>query len=104
MIFEGKWQVIITTPIGKQSVLLDIIMEDGIFKGTATQGNETVNFEEIVAVDNRLNWWQSVTKPLRLRLKFEVVVDDDQMTGTAKAAMFPASKLVGARSVNTSKI
>ncbi len=44
-----------------------------------------------------LTWLQNVTKPLRLSLKFEVVVRGDEMSGTAKAGLLPASRLTGVR-------
>lgn len=97
MIFDGKWQVVIATPIGKQAVLFDITTHEGTIRGTATQGDETVNFEQPVIHDNRLSWWQNVTRPLKLRLKFDVEVDGDHMTGSAKAGLLPASTLTGER-------
>nr|WP_317891263.1 hypothetical protein [Paenibacillus oceani] len=50
-------------------------------------------------MDGRLTWQLRITKPLRLNLKFEVSVDGDRMTGTAKAGMLPASKVTGKRVV-----
>lgn len=97
MNFDGTWQVIIATPLGKQSVVFEITSANGAIRGTATQGDETVNFDDPVADGKQLTWSQSVTKPLRLRLKFEVTVEGNQMTGTAKAGMFPASTLTGER-------
>jgi hypothetical protein len=37
---------------------------------------------------------------MKLTLKFEVDVDGDAMTGTAKAGFLPASKLHGSRQAN----
>jgi hypothetical protein len=34
---------------------------------------------------------------MKLRLKFEVTVEGDQMSGTAKAGMLPTSKVTGER-------
>jgi hypothetical protein len=99
MTFEGTWNVSIATPIGKQSVVFEISTQGGKLCGTARQGAEAVPFIDPVANGNRLTWTQHVTKPLRLTLKFDVTVEGATMTGTAKAGLFPASKVSGERIV-----
>jgi hypothetical protein len=93
----GTWTVIISTPIGKQHVTLRISEQGGGLAGTATQGAETVPFIDTTWDGDRLRWSQDVTKPMRLHIKFDVNVSGDEMTGTAKAGVFPASKLEGKR-------
>ncbi|CAN7619953.1 hypothetical protein [Paenibacillus sp. LjRoot56] len=44
-----------------------------------------------------MTWMQKVKKPMRLNLKFEVTVQGDVMSGTAKAGMLPSSKVTGRR-------
>jgi hypothetical protein len=97
MIFDGTWNITIATPIGKQSVVLDISTKDGNLRGTARQGEEVVPFIDPVADGNRLTWTQHVTRPMRLSLTFDVTVEGATMTGTAKAGFLPTSKLTGAR-------
>ena len=97
MIFDGTWEVKIATPIGKQAVVLEIFSQDGVIRGTAKQGNETVNLINPVEEGNHLIWTQNVTKPLKLSLKFDVTVEGDVMTGTAKAGKLPTSHLTGNR-------
>lgn len=46
---------------------------------------------------SRLTWQLKVTKPMRLHLKFDVNVQGDRMSGTAKAGMLPPSKVAGER-------
>lgn len=55
-------------------------------------GDETIEFMNPVLQDNKLAWSLRITKPMRLNLKFEVVVDGDHMVGIAKAGLLPASK------------
>jgi hypothetical protein len=97
MIFDGTWNITIATPIGKQSVVLEISSHDGDVRGTARQGEEVVPFIDPVVDGDRLTWTQNVTRPMRLSLKFDVTVDGATMTGTAKAGFLPTSKLTGAR-------
>lgn len=96
-VFEGDWEATIATPVGKLEVKLSIGARNGMIQGTAEQGNETVEFVNPMLQAGKLVWLLPVTKPMRLNLKFEVTVDGDRMTGTAKAGMLPASKLTGRR-------
>ncbi|WP_260850928.1 hypothetical protein [Rhodococcus sp. WB9] len=48
---------------------------------------------------NRLTWSQSITKPLRLHLQFDVLVEGDEMTGKSTAGRLPSSKVSGRGSV-----
>lgn len=95
--FDGDWDTVIATPVGKMQVRLSISTRHGTIRGKATQGNETVEFINPVLEDNMLTWMLRITKPMRLHLKFEVAADGDQMVGIAKAGMLPASKLTGMR-------
>ena len=97
MNFDGKWQIEIPTPMGKQAVVLDIVHNDGALSGQATSGDEIVQFIDPFVVDGKLLWSQNVTKPLRLTIKFELSRTGDDVYGTAKAGIFPANKVTGFR-------
>jgi hypothetical protein len=96
--FAGSWDVTIDTPIGKMEVVFDIAEEGGAIHGTARSDAESVELLDPVASGNKLTWTQNVTTPMKLTLKFDVDVDGDSMTGTAKAGFLPGSKLHGTRS------
>ncbi len=93
----GRWDVTIATPLGKQSVTYDISVANGVTAGTATQGAEITHLLDLAANGNRLTWLQHVTKPMKLTLRFDVVIEGNAMTGTAKAGVLPGSKLTGSR-------
>ncbi len=93
----GKWDTTISTPIGKLSVLLNLFSDDGQLYGTAKQGEDVVQLDNLVIEGDRLKWTMLSTKPMRLNLKFSVSVDGDNMSGEARAGMLPSSKLVGHR-------
>lgn len=93
----GTWQVTISTPIGKQYVTFQIVERSGTLAGTATGGSETVPLIDVTREGARLRWRQAVTKPMKLNIAFDVVITGDEMVGSAKAGVFPASKLEGKR-------
>jgi hypothetical protein len=94
MDLTGQWDVSIKTPIGSLAVVYSFT-EDGA--GSATSKGETVPLHDIVIAGQRVTWRQSVTKPMRLNLEFDVVVDGDRLTGHSKAGRLPRSAVTGVR-------
>ncbi len=99
MSIAGTWNTTISTPIGTQTVILELNEHNGIITGVARGNAETTPLIEPVLDGNRLTWKQSITKPMRLNLVFDVRIDGDTLTGTSKAGMLPTSKVTGVRMV-----
>lgn len=93
----GNWNIKIATPIGAQSVVLELIEKDGVVEGFAKGNVEITPLIDPVLNGNRLTWKQSITKPMRLNLTFDVTIDGDILTGTSKAGMLPTSNVTGRR-------
>ena len=87
----------IDTPIGTIAAVFDITDQTAPFMASGRTDKESVDFYDVVADGNQLTWLQDVTTPMKLTLKFAVMVDGDTMTGTSKAGFLPASKLQGTR-------
>ncbi|OBH52584.1 hypothetical protein [Mycobacterium sp. E2479] len=101
MSIEGDWDVTIKTPIGSLPVLYAFTqLCDGIV-GTATYREETVALQDFTSepVDGgtRLTWRQSVTRPIRLHLTFDVLVKGDALSGHSRAGRLPRSAVSGTR-------
>jgi hypothetical protein len=96
MDLTGDWDVTIKTPIGSLAVVYSFTDDDGI-AGTATGRGEKVPLHDIVVAGQRVTWRQSVTKPIRLNLEFDVVIDGDRLTGHSKAGRLPRSPVTGVR-------
>jgi hypothetical protein len=99
MSLTGTWNIRISTPIGTQSVVLELTENSGAVEGIVKGEAESTPLINPVLDGNRLTWRQSITKPMRLNLTFDVVIDGDTLTGTSKAGMLPASKVTGTRVV-----
>lgn len=93
----GEWDVAIKTPIGSLEILYTFTNDSGVLSGTATGKGETVALRDITVVAQRVTWRQSVTKPMRLNLDFDVVVDGDRLTGHSRAGRLPRSAVTGVR-------
>lgn len=96
MDLTGVWDVTVRTPIGSLAVVY-AFADDGDITGTATARDETVPLRDIVVAGQRVAWRQSVTKPMRLNLEFDVMVDGDRLTGHSKAGRLPRSVVTGVR-------
>ncbi|MCV7380408.1 hypothetical protein BST11_05915 [Mycobacterium alsense] len=98
---DGDWDVRIKTPIGTLAVRYAFAETAGGLAGTATYKGETVPLRGLTSAPTaggtRLAWRQSVTKPMRLNLAFDVVVDGDSLTGHSRAGRLPASAVSGTR-------
>ncbi|WP_239373119.1 hypothetical protein [Frankia sp. Cj5] len=77
--------------------LPDLYAEDGVLNGTAHGSGEEAALSDVLFAGDRLTWSQSITKPLRLNLTFDMVVNGDTMTGKSKAGRLPTSKVTGQR-------
>jgi methyl coenzyme M reductase subunit D len=97
MTVAGIWNLAIATPLGTIAVVLELTEHDEIIEGVAKSSAETVPLEHLVLHGNRLTWTQTVTRPMRLNLKFDVLIQGDALSGTSKAGMLPASKVTGTR-------
>ena len=93
MSLTGTWNISISTPIGRQSAVLELSENDGVVAGVAKNDAETLPLINPVLHGNRLTWQLSITRPLRLTLTF----DGDTLTGTSKAGILPPSSVTGTR-------
>ena len=97
MSIVGDWDVTIKTPIGSLAVVYTFIEQDGALTGTATGKEEAVPLQGIVVDGQRVTWRQSVRKPMRLNLDFDVTVDGDRLAGHSRAGRLPRSAVTGER-------
>lgn len=97
MSIAGDWDVTIKTPIGSLAVRYTFTEQDGALTGFATGKDETVALHGIVVDGQRITWNQSVRKPMRLNLDFDVTVDGDRLVGHSRAGRLPRSAVTGER-------
>lgn len=97
MSIVGDWDVSIKTPIGTLAITYRFAAQDGTLTGTAASRQETVPLTDIVVTDDRVTWRQTVTRPMRLNLDFDVRVDGDEMSGHSRAGRLPRSAVSGVR-------
>ncbi|WP_432113813.1 hypothetical protein [Streptomyces sp. S1] len=97
MSVEGTWNLSVSTPIGTMKAVVELRERDAVLTGVAHGTGEEVPLRDLALDGDRLTWKQSVTKPMRLNLAFDVTVDGDTLRGTSRAGRLPASKVTGER-------
>ena len=97
MTVEGTWNLVIATPIGKQLATLELSREAGRLTGIAKSAAEDVPLRDLTLDGNRLTWAQSITRPMRLNLTFDVTITGDALTGASRAGRLPSSAVTGRR-------
>jgi cytochrome P450 len=90
------WQMTLKTPMGPQEMTTHIVRNGNNFTGRMGSPMGAENITGTINGDT-LNWIMKVTKPTSITLTFEVKIDGDKMTGTAKLGMFGKSTLTGQR-------
>ena len=98
----GTWALTMATPIGRIEADATFTATDLAITGTAAGRGETVELVNIRSElteggGERVTWSQSITKPMRLNLDFEVVISGDEMRGYSRAGRLPRSAVTGRR-------
>ncbi|MCC9146782.1 MULTISPECIES: hypothetical protein [unclassified Arthrobacter] len=97
----GTWALTMRTPIGSINATMTFTDTDGVLTGTAAGAAETVPLQNlrtaISPAGETVTWSQSITKPIRLNLDFEVLVTGDTMQGHSRAGRLPKSSVEGTR-------
>ena len=93
---DGKWKVTINTPMGAQTVTVDITTSGDTFTGKTESPMGSQEISGKVAGDT-LTWSANITQPMPMTLEFEAKVDGDNMTGNVKLGAFGNAPLKGER-------
>jgi len=90
-----SWKVTLQTPAGPQDMTLHFVRNNDTFEGRieSPMGSEVIK-NGTIAGDN-LSWVMNVKKPMPIRLSFEVRIQGEHMTGSAKLGVFGKAKLEG---------
>ncbi|MFF3326296.1 hypothetical protein [Streptomyces sp. NPDC002889] len=101
---EGTWHLTIDTPLGEQQArILLSAQPDGTWHGSAEDltSGEHAPLTDVTVQGSAITYRQSITKPMRLHLVFQLVLEGDRLTGRAKAGRLPGTKVTGRRVTGT---
>ena len=92
-----SWEVVLSTPMGPQTMSLQLVRNGAEFSGSMSNAEMgTQNITGKVSGDS-LTWALPLSKPVAIKLGFDVKVAGDAMTGKVKLGMFGSAELKGRR-------
>lgn len=94
---HGIWDCVTDSPLGIQKTTLTLLVDGSDVTGSnaAAEGSLEINNGKVEG--NKLTWTMNLVEPMALKLKVEVHIDGDILTGTIKAGAFPMSTMTGMR-------
>ena len=98
MAVDGKWEIVINSPLGAQKAVLDFATNGNSLTGTQTAQQGSGPLENGKVDGNNLSWSAKITTPLPLTLDFAGTVDGDKLSGSVKAGSFGSFPFSGNRS------
>jgi carbon-monoxide dehydrogenase large subunit len=93
---DGSWNIILATPMGPQKVVARFSTEGEVLKGILESDQGSQSFQGTL-IGNRLKWDMKVTKPIPITLKYDLVVEANQLTGRLKMGLFGSANVTGKR-------
>ncbi|HEX4636405.1 MAG TPA: hypothetical protein VH189_09510 [Rhizomicrobium sp.] len=97
MAVDGKWEIVINSPMGAQKAALDIATDGNSLTGTQTAQQGSGPLENGKVDGNNLSWSAKISSPLPLTLDFSGTVDGDKLSGSVKAGSFGSFPFTGSR-------
>jgi len=93
---DGTWQIVMSTPMGPQEMTARFRSDGAAVSGELESAEGSQAFAGTLD-GNRIRFDLSVEKPMKLTLKYDILIDGDSLTGKAKMGMFGSAKLSGQR-------
>src|ERR1700748_3446335 len=98
MAVDGKWEIVINSPLGAQKATLDLATSGNVLTGTQTAQQGSGPLENGKIDGNALSWSAKISSPLPLTLDFTGTVDGDKLSGSVRAASSGSFPFSGSRS------
>jgi hypothetical protein len=97
MAVDGKWEIVINSPMGAQKATLDLATDGNALTGTQQAAQGSGPLENGKVDGNALTWSAKITSPMPLTLDFNGTVDGDKLSGSVKAGAFGSFPFSGSR-------
>lgn len=98
MAVDGKWEIVINSPLGAQKASLEIKTDGNLLTGTQQAAQGSGPLENGKVDGNALAWSAKITNPMPLTLDFTGTVEGDKLSGSVKAGAFGSFPFTGSRS------
>ena len=97
MAVDGKYEIVVNSPMGPQPSTLELKADGATLTGTQSAQGRSQPITDGKVDGNNVSWKTAITQPMPMTLEFSGVVDGDKMSGNVKAGSFGTFKFSGAR-------
>lgn len=97
MAADGKWEIVINSPLGAQKAQLDLKTDGASLTGTQQAAQGSGPLENGRVDGNNLSWSAKISSPMPMTLDFTGTVDGDKLAGSVKAGSFGSFPFTGTR-------
>ena len=97
MAVDGKWEIVINSPLGAQKAVLDVATSGNSLTGTQTAQQGSGPLENGKVDGSTVSWSAKITNPMPLTLDFTGTVEGDKLSGSVKAGSFGSFPFSGSR-------
>ena len=98
MAVDGKWDIVINSPLGAQKASLEFKTDGAVLTGTQQAAQGSGPLENGKVDGNTLTWSAKITNPMPLTLDFTGTIEGDKLSGSVKAGAFGSFPFSGNRS------
>ncbi len=97
MAIDGSWSADMETPMGTQTISLQLASAGTTLTGKLSGSGGSVELFDGHVDDDKASWKAEIKQPMPLTLEFSVTVDGAEMSGSVKLGMFGDAPLTGKR-------
>lgn len=97
MAVDGKWEIVINSPMGAQKATLDLATNGTALTGTQQAAQGSGPLENGKVDGNTVAWSAKISNPMPLTLDFTGTVEGDKLSGSVKAGAFGSFPFTGNR-------
>ena len=97
MAADGKWEIVINSPLGAQKAQLDLKTDGASLTGMQQAAQGSGPLENGKVDGNTLSWSAKISSPMPMTLDFTGTVDGDKLAGSVKAGSFGSFPFTGTR-------
>jgi aerobic carbon-monoxide dehydrogenase large subunit len=93
---DGLWKMVLSTPMGPQEMKGRFETNGSVLSGELMSPEGAQAFSGTIE-GNRILFDLKVEKPMKITLKYDIIVEGDKLTGKVKMGFFGNAKLTGER-------
>jgi hypothetical protein len=97
MAVDGKWEIVINSPLGAQKAQLELKTDGGTLSGSQQAAQGSGPLENGKVDGNNVSWSAKISSPMPLTLDFTGTVEGDALSGSVKAGSFGSFPFSGTR-------